>query len=552
MNDLVVATTASSISLQINGSLLISQFGRISSDGEGHFGGVNGYHAANNSESNVTMSGWNGALGGGGGSHGGKGSDAPGGVSGGLPADTNVRFPLEGFGGGGGGAARIGVTGGRGGGIVNIRANIFENNGSISANGANGNACGAGGGAGGTVIIVASRCLFSSATSKITANGGNGLFSTLHFGGSGGGGRVSISCLYNANSLSSGYDSLTQKQIFGEISAFGGKHQYVNDLVDVLQSPQHLFTDLGMTTLEWLESHPDNSAASAGTVYLKTAELEALIIDNAGQATVTLPFSKEMLATDMIPTAEVMTSESFSLSYTSTHIHASLNVSMLSLNRHALVTLDKLVVVTVLQNLVNDGTSLLRIGQGAVLDISSHSQAFVNQNLAIMGTLITPQNVSLFASKIALGPMASWTTSYMKKKSFGEYHVSSLSLYNLSEIKVLGQNAPSGQIYSPPFSELQSINLVPHFYCDFLFVDVGSIISTSGSGHIAPLQGVMINSGNGGSHAGMGGGENILPYSTYGSSFSPVTWGAAGQSFYQWGGGGGGGLFRLPSQTRSH
>ncbi|MDC3961184.1 putative metal-binding motif-containing protein [Polyangium jinanense] len=120
---------------------------------------------------------------------------------GGSSYGTPSMLDLGSAGGSGSSTPGMGASGGNGGGGVWLQATRIEINGTIAANGANGNVLsniGAGGGAGGHVILDA-YVIDWQTKAKITAKGGAGGIGTVGVGGSGGGGIVRI----HASSVSS-------------------------------------------------------------------------------------------------------------------------------------------------------------------------------------------------------------------------------------------------------------------------------------------------------------------------------------------------------------
>jgi len=121
----------------------------------------------------------------GGGSYGGLGGAAGGGVV--NPVYGDFRDPNEVGSGGGSGSGRLG---GNGGGLVRIVAQTLQLDGAIKVDGDNGKPdCCAGGGSGGGIRIDVGTL---SGTGQITANGGNRAGSGADGGGGGGGGRIAI------------------------------------------------------------------------------------------------------------------------------------------------------------------------------------------------------------------------------------------------------------------------------------------------------------------------------------------------------------------------
>lgn len=194
-------------------------------------GGTDGNPAANDENS-----------GGGGGGNGGAG---------GLGGNTwNTNLPRGGFGGaafphatdrlalggGGGSGARNNSTGvmssgGRGGGLILIRANAITGTATLSANGGVGvtpaNDGGGGGGAGGSVLVYARTGTLTGLT--ITANGGNGTNAdptgSAHGpGGGGAGGVIYLSSAAGSTSVAGGTNGTTTTSAipFGATPGAGG------------------------------------------------------------------------------------------------------------------------------------------------------------------------------------------------------------------------------------------------------------------------------------------------------------------------------------------
>jgi hypothetical protein len=182
----------------VSGPATIQAGGGILADGTGNSGGQ-GPGAGS-----TTNAG--GALGfvGGGGGYGGAGGAGSVGNSGGATYGS-LSSPVDrGSGGGGGNPLAANITGGNGGGIIQLTVTgPLVVNGKISAGGNSAVAPNAGGGSGGTVMLTAMDSL--SGTGSILANGGAG----NGFGGGGGGGRMAIN--YG-----------TSNTFSGVVTAYGG------------------------------------------------------------------------------------------------------------------------------------------------------------------------------------------------------------------------------------------------------------------------------------------------------------------------------------------
>lgn len=175
---------------------------------------------------------------GGPGGHGGRGwgasksTQSVGGLGGAaLEGLVLERLTLGGGGGAGHGSDGSGVPGGRGGGIVFIRARQLAGMGSITASGASGGVTlsdgGSGGGAGGTLLL---RFAGRAVCGVFTANGGIGGSVNAHQvgpGGGGGGGRVLFQaegapCAISANGVAAGTQQDVSDPTFGAQSGGNG------------------------------------------------------------------------------------------------------------------------------------------------------------------------------------------------------------------------------------------------------------------------------------------------------------------------------------------
>ncbi len=167
--------------------VLVSAGGGFDADGRGYGGpfGVirgNGYGPG----AGVRLTYASGA------GYGGRGGDAywNGWNAVGGSAYGNTNAPV--MPGSGGGAHAQGLAG-HGGGVIWLEASqLFELNGTLTANGITTDATASGGGSGGGIFVWTPR--FTGATGVLRANGGGGdLYSGLNGGGAGGGGRIAVS-----------------------------------------------------------------------------------------------------------------------------------------------------------------------------------------------------------------------------------------------------------------------------------------------------------------------------------------------------------------------
>jgi len=200
--------------------------------GRGAPGNAGGGSTDGSPTSNLRNSGGGGGGNGGAGGKGGHSWDTDF-DSGGFGGDTfSVVEPSRLVMGGGGGAGTINnnnplfSSGGSGGGIIFVRAGTVVGNGTVSANGADGqdqplNDSGGGAGAGGSVLILAQSGSLPVGLS-VSANGGNGGDAWLSTppgaafpgerhgpGGGGGGGVIYLSSAGGALSVSGGQNGLT-------------------------------------------------------------------------------------------------------------------------------------------------------------------------------------------------------------------------------------------------------------------------------------------------------------------------------------------------------
>jgi len=160
--------------LTVNGSINATSRGYLGASNAGHPGLVG-----------ETVAGLTGSSGLAGGSYGGLGGQGPGGVPGATYGSTTNPTDL----GSGGGRPSTGafLNGGNGGGRIDITAGNIVVNGSILANGGDGQ--NAGGGSGGSIRLALLTGGSVSGGGTIQANGGSNLFASTSGGG---GGRVAI------------------------------------------------------------------------------------------------------------------------------------------------------------------------------------------------------------------------------------------------------------------------------------------------------------------------------------------------------------------------
>ena len=210
INSLVIGSNSTLLPYISNGSINSTIYGNVTiQPGGGIF--ADGYGSAQNNGTGrgnyYAVSPYYQSGGGGHGGYGGNGATNFG--TGGSTYDS-FSSPAQVGSGGGNYSSAYGI-GGSGGGFVrlNIYGNL-QNDGSITANGANGSGIGAGGGAGGGIYLnIQNGNGTFKGSGSITANGGNGAL----FGGGGGGGRIAI--FYYSNFVA-------HSTFNGSVTAFGG------------------------------------------------------------------------------------------------------------------------------------------------------------------------------------------------------------------------------------------------------------------------------------------------------------------------------------------
>ncbi|GEM_PF-5200740 len=193
----------SGLVLNVTGKLDVQTGGIIDLRGKGLRGGRNGSafgtHGETYDASNVIISAGNGANVAAGASYGGQGGNSIQGVSANAPYGFLENPQHLGSGGGGGGDGVYAARGGHGGGRLRITAGNCIVNGTIRANGLNGEYNSAnisGGGSGGAIRLDVGTL---SGTGSIEAFGGNALEHNGRYCGSGSGGRIAI--YYNTMSF---------------------------------------------------------------------------------------------------------------------------------------------------------------------------------------------------------------------------------------------------------------------------------------------------------------------------------------------------------------
>ena len=506
-------------------TLVILANGSLHSDGKGYAGSWSlnetGYACCGKGY------GGYGSCGGGGGGYGGIGGVGADGVSG-LPYG-NFTHPLD-FGSGGGGAF---TAGGGGGGIVYTEAGIISLTGRISSDGSTGNRGGAAGGSGGSVLLFVGNL---TGTGVISASGGNGRFSSMALGGGGSGGRIAI------HSISS------KSSFYGSVVAYGGQnlicHQFAN-----YQFP---FNSDGLSFVDWLSTQPVR--AGAGSIFWQYDnyghESRNVIIDNSkgASSTIFLSYTEDFSGT------EVATSQTFSVSDGYTEITFDNNwIDEVSLSGKSELRWPMNNNLQV-KKLSNDGSSTLNVITQAILTLP-HNYTMSSDNILLDGHLVGAQVITLTNNTIIkLLPNATWhatsyDTSYQQQ---GSFNISTLIISKKSGIIL--KRASSYEVTNRPT-----------IVCDILqILDNTSYISATGQGYEGYAAGSpsltlkaypnfvasgTVTIGDGGWHAGLGGGGVIRSYNPYGNAFRPVTWGAAGGSTYQSGGGSGGGAVRIIVQS---
>jgi hypothetical protein len=185
---------SSTLQVTVGGTFEIDGASSIDGTGAGYPGGTPGVAGSGPGGGSPPSGGCAAGSSGGGGGNGGNGGsggysgDAPGGIASGSLFNPSTH------GSGGGGSGCAGVEGGAGGGVIVIEADTLLLDGSITADGDDGEAdvsSSAGGGAGGTIRIKVGAL---SGSGSLSASGGSALPTAGGYenGGGGGGGRIVI------------------------------------------------------------------------------------------------------------------------------------------------------------------------------------------------------------------------------------------------------------------------------------------------------------------------------------------------------------------------
>ena len=521
------STNTSLVRLKVVEVLTINHGGLISSNGQGYSGLNSVTQDVRNCSNSVGQHGIGcggfGTIGGGGGAYGGKGGQGLS-ADGGAPYGDVIR-PTD-FGSGGGGSFPS-KAGGKGGGVVHIRAHRIEIDGTISANGVAGVAAGAGGGSGGTVNILAAMIFSPSGKGVIEANGGDGSLSATYFGGGGSGGRLSINCKEcpmngNSSDYTLGTSRITMAAYGGtsSISAFSDSH-----------SDEPVWARRGMVA----SNVATREQASPGTIYTAvgnhSSPMESsLIVSGSPVSSIDTVYVLSKVWTHATTNSSVYLTRSRT-DYISDVL---LNITKLFITQNASFSLSSTSTLTLKTILVDDSSQLI-IERGASLMIPE--RFFLSAGTVVVaGRVLGGTNLTLSGkSKILLGSNSSWTSSTLSTLSSAStssgMNVSELSMLGSSELHVLN-------------GETNQSRLVLTF--NRLVLSYLSSISSNGNGGqpMQPKYG-WDSVGFGGWHASSGGGTYFMDTQTYGSSVFPQSYGTAGGSTIDNQGGAGGGALYI-------
>jgi hypothetical protein len=571
------------IKLQVLKEFYISENSQLHSNGNGNFGSYSDSNSkikiCNNiplNESSLIGLGLYGSNGGGGGGYGGIGGDSPsitrtGGVSYG---DIMNPFLL----GSGGGGSSLYTIGGRGGGSIEVDVAKLILHGSIAANGAVGTGAGSGGGSGGSVNMKIGTI---SGTGEITANGGQGMFNAVSFGGGGSGGRISIDCI---DCISTNTSSILSNEFTGKITSYGANsinddsssdesnqnkfYKFEKDKLININHLSHNTASNSNSLLNWLKRTTNKfstNVASCGTIYMFNNyihnnnvkvlnNISNIIIINNDIANVDFKYLSES------NNEAVMLSQSFTFQYGNTD----LNINEYLINHHINLIMGRNAVIKIKESknltvisMLSDSTSLLIIPEDSSLNLPSNfNMKFMN--ITVQGQLNGADNIIMSNnSHITLYPTAIWSNSdsnhfsksvnsvvYSNSHIINDYNspydnndnnTYTIKIFELSDIKIhdfSGIKFISDNIYSYHRSIIKCKNLQ--------LIGTDSFITMSGNGYNGdissnnPSNKYIANSkdfyGDGGWHCGRGGGwiDYDDKYIPYGNAFKPLSWGTAG------------------------
>ena len=522
--------------------------GSIHADGQGFSGVVSAaLYESSKEESSGVGYGTMGAAGGGGGGHGGYGGDGFKGI-GGVPYDSFVYPQLCGSG-GGGGNSRISLSGGEGGGVLHITSTVITVDGRLSADGIAGDGSGGGGGAGGSIVVVTELL---NGTGIISTQGGDGTFNARAYGGGGSGGRISLR-IKNDTTFS------------GQIVADGG----VSVLSSYVDAERSFLRDMDTSLLEWLRQASVQRAAS-GTVFYQVGPDNSistkLVLDNSYTFELNLTYSAAISHTrnislqDSIHLAsqtDAVFSEVFGMSSAYSDVCETspvVEINELTIFNSAALMVCNFSTLILTSSLSLDSTVEIYLPASTTFMLTNATFSLSSGLLRLHGNMFSSPEVSLRdGAQVLFYPSASWLENdNMMAIDAGMFNVSRVMLYDSSGIVFYGTNVTDAVQYP-----------MQYMYCSELWlVGTSSFISADGQGY--PGSSVYVGQhstnvfqaignvtyGNGGFHAGSGGGLGMnTSTSFYGSAYEPDRYGAGGGSTYQHRGGAGGGALRIVVQS---
>jgi hypothetical protein len=541
--------------LNVTSNLTVHAGGRVHSDGQGHQGSFLYVSDCYDSQAlNVFSHGQGcgsfGTTGGGGGGYGGNGGHGLYGAGG--FSYGSIAAPSD-FGSGGGGAYPN-LAGGSGGGVVRIVAYTAVVDGEISCDGVRGVGSGTAGGSGGSIWLTAEQLMGSG---SVHADGGAGIYSDTYLGGAGAGGRVAIHCRQCETAV--GATGGPQFSFPGSVTARGGGFVSSTDPAASDQLP--IWGDYGFTATDILDR--GLMRAAAGTVFWSTDydTVSTLVVKNKYASTVTLDYIRAVsdVAT---PTTRV-----YSLPDAPTVYHDSIMTSITTVvvAAHSKLSLREGYSLSA-EYLVGDNTSTLTVEDGSQLNLVNEMN-LTSVHLVLKGSLTGAQRLTLAGtSQLVVYPNATWSADGAQTAAYDvtslAYHQigSDTSLLNASQV-VLDDSAGIVFAGGTRFGDQRAVLL-----CDKLQLrSAASYITADAMGHES-VRAFTINSttdavhpshqasgnisyGDGGWHAGRGGGA-YYAYPASGNAFFPVAYGAAGGSTAQARGATGGGSVRVIAHSQ--
>ncbi|RYH18582.1 hypothetical protein EON65_27070, partial [archaeon] len=431
-----------------------------------------------------------------------------------------------------------------------IIQNTFSLDGAIESNGLPGMDCGSGGGSGGSIWVTA-KTMYGSGS--LMALGGDGLYSSTYFGGAGSGGRIAIEC---ERCFSGSHDAI-MGTFSGSIFAHAGREVVArsNEQLPVRGS-------FGYSSTKWLQTMPMRGGAGTVFVSVKQNSLDAsphnyLLIENNLKRDITIARCIDSSGLLSCNNASFVLSDGIT----------AFNQSLLVVRETIIAQQSHLVIdsYTELNTtfLTMESSSSLIVSENASISFP-YDLSLRQGTLNLYGSMVGATNITLsVGASLRLSPSATWQL-LADKGALPAYNANAYAYSNLGYIPHLFHSGVITLMNESTISFMGgSDNVVNRavLVCDDLIIDdASSSVSAYGEGYeplglgetatsaatpfrIGQASG-NITYGDGGWHAGRGGGF-YHSYPTRGNAFFPVTFGAAGGSTYQALGSSGGGAIHI-------